>query len=450
MSDTPSQALTIIILAAGSGTRMKSSLPKVLHPIAHLPMIGHVLATAKSLKPAQIIVVVGTDEGAKAIREYVTDCDIAVQEKPLGTGHAVRAALPAIKNKNGRILVLYGDGPLYTKTTLQSHLATLDTGKGNALSFLGMRAVNPHGYGRMILDHNGHLVRIVEEREATDEERTIDLCWSGVMCAKGTSFSAWVSAIKNENSKGEYYLTSLPEIAHSDNVETHISLCAEVESLGANTRAELSALEAKYQARKRIEVMESGVTIQAPETVFFSHDTQIGEDCVIEPHVVFGPNVSVGAGSTIKAFSHLEGARLGKETVIGPYARLRPGAELGDQVKIGNFVEVKNAKMGTGSKANHLAYIGDAKVGAGANIGAGTITCNYDGFKKHLTEIGEGSFIGSNSTLVAPVAIGNGAYVAAGSVITEGVPDDALAVARNRPILKDGWAAKQRAAKSTK
>lgn len=413
-------------------------------------MIGHVLATAKSLNPAQMIVVVGSDVGAAQIREYVTECDISVQDKPLGTGHAVRAALPAIKNKNGRLLVLYGDGPLYTKETLEALLSTLETGKGDALSFLGMHAHNPHGYGRMITDHHGYLVRIVEEREANDEERTINLCWSGVMAAKGTSLEGWVSSIKNENSKGEYYLTDLPEIAHSDNVETHIALCDEEESLGANTRAELAKLEAKFQARKRLAIMESGVTIQAPETVFFAHDTQIGEDCVIEPHVVFGPHVTVGAGSQIKAFSHLEGATLGKETVIGPYARLRPGAQLGDQVKIGNFVEVKKAKMGKGAKANHLAYIGDAEVGAGSNIGAGTITCNYDGFNKHKTEIGAGSFIGSNSTLVAPVTIGCGAYVAAGSVITEGVPDDALAVARNRPIVKDGWAAKHRADKNSK
>ncbi len=435
--------LACVILAAGQGTRMRSHLPKVMHPLAGRPMIGWVVEAAEALRPERIIVVVGPE--GQAVRHAIASHEAVVQEKQLGTADAVRAAAPALTGFTGDVLVLYGDGPLYRPETLHGLLSAMHADPSAALGYLAMQAPDPFGYGRMICDKQGYLQKIVEEKDATPEERAIDLCCSGVACGRWPEMAAWLDRVGNENAKGEYYLTDLPEIAAKDKRRTVVTLSPAEETLGANTRAELAVLERKIQDRLRRQAMEAGAMLIDPATVYFSFDTRLGRDVTVEPNVVFGPGVTVGDSAVIHAFSHLEQAVVHEGASIGPFARLRPGSEIGPRSRIGNFVEVKNAVLGEGVKASHLAYIGDADVGAGTNFSCGAITVNYDGFsKKSKTVIGEHAMIGSNVNLVAPVTIGAGAYIAAGTTVTKDVPPDALAVAREKPSVIEGWVTKKR------
>ncbi len=431
--------LHILILAAGQGTRMKSARSKVMHEIAGLPMIGHVIQTAESLKPHCITVV--TSPKQDEVTQFVKPHKTATQKKQLGTADAVKAGLESLKEKNGTLLVLYGDGPLYTKNTLTKFLKDFEKGDAG-LSFLGMHAEDPTGYGRMI-ESDKSISRIVEEKDANALEKKVNLCWTGVMCADLKKIREWLPKIKNNNASKEYYLTALPEIAD----KTAYSICPQEESLGANTRNELAVLESKVQERLRHKHMSNGATLIDPQSVTFAHDTKIGQDVLIEPNVFFGKGVTIEDNCHIKGFSHIEETHIKKDVVIGPFARLRPGTILEENTKIGNFVEIKNATLGKGSKVNHLSYIGDTKVGKDSNIGAGTITCNYDGFDKHKSTIGDGVFVGSNSTLISPVKLEDGSYVAAGSVITSNVSKDALAIARTKQSEKSGWAKSYRAKK---
>ena len=440
--------LAIVILAAGQGKRMRSTLPKVLHPIAGLPMIGHVLATAGRLKPSRAVVVLAPAHAHLA--EALAPAATAIQPVPRGTGDAVRAALPALKGFAGDVLVLFGDVPLIGADTLRAMLRARRAKADPAVVVLGFRPASAAAYGRLVTDAKGSLLRIVEFKDANADERAIGFCNAGAMAIDGALLPRLLAKLDSNNAQGEFYLTDLVAAARAMG-----RTCATVEgdaedALGVNSRAELALVEAAFQRRARAQALADGVTLTAPETVFFSHDTRIKADVTIEPNVVFGPEVHVKSGARIRAFSHLEGAVVGGGAIVGPYARLRPGAVLAEDVHIGNFVEVKATKVGRGAKANHLAYIGDAEVGAGSNIGAGTITCNYDGFAKHKTRIGKGVFIGSDTTLVAPVSVGDGGYVGAGSVITENVPADALAVARGRQAVKPGWAKAFRAAQAAK
>ncbi|MFQ5347006.1 MAG: bifunctional UDP-N-acetylglucosamine diphosphorylase/glucosamine-1-phosphate N-acetyltransferase GlmU [Rhodothalassiaceae bacterium] len=437
-------AIAAVILAAGKGTRMKSRLPKVLHPIGGRAMLHHLLDTLDRLSIARWVLVVGA-EGDR-VAASVAERDIAVvrQEPQLGTAHAVVMALPALADFAGDVLVVYGDTPLLEANTLAALVAARrESAAGIAL--LGFRPVDPGDYGRLVTDAAGDLERIVEAREARAAERAIGLCNSGVMVFDGALLPQLLERIGNDNEKGEYYLTDAVAIARETGRRTVIVEATEEAVLGVNSRADLARAEAIFQRRMRLAAMASGVTLTAPETVFFSHDTRLGADVTVAPHVVFGPGVEVAEGAVIGAFSHLEGARVAAGAHVGPFARLRPGAVVGEGAKVGNFVEVKNAVLGAGAKASHLSYLGDATIGAGANIGAGTITCNYDGFLKSRTEIGDGAFIGSNSALVAPVRIGAGAIVGAGSAIARDVPDDALALTRARQVTREGWAASFRA-----
>ncbi|ESR26577.1 N-acetylglucosamine-1-phosphate uridyltransferase [Lutibaculum baratangense AMV1] len=419
---------------------MKSRLPKVLHPIAGLSMLGHVAATVEAaVAGAATGLVIGPHmEGvtAGAARSFV-------QKDRLGTAHAVLQARPLLEAAEGPILVLYGDTPLIRPETLRRLVSAVT--QGPAIAVLGFRAADPTGYGRL-LTRDGQLTAIREERDATDEERRIDLCNSGVMAFAPGKALGLLDRIRNDNAKGEFYLTDAVALAVADGESAAIIECGEDEVLGVNTRAQLAEAEAEFQARARRAAMEEGATLVAPDTVFFSHDTKLGRDVVVEPNVVFAPGVVVEDGATIRAFSHLEGAHVSSGATVGPYARLRPGARIGESVHIGNFVEIKAATIERGAKVNHLSYVGDARVGEGANVGAGTITCNYDGFSKHVTDIGAGAFIGSNSALVAPVKIGDGAYVGSGSVITEDVATDALAIGRGRQVAKAGRARELREA----
>lgn len=428
-----------VILAAGKGTRMKSALPKVLHPVAGKPMIRHVLDSLAPLGCGRVVVVVapGMDQVAAAVKPHAT----AIQERQLGTADAVKAALPALAAAVGDVLVLYGDTPFISTGTLERMLERRRAADAPAVVVLGMRPSDPGEYGRLVLGADGGLEAIVEHKDATPEERRIDLCNSGVMAIDGAELAPLLAQVKNDNAKGEYYLTDIVAIARARG-----RVCAVVEApvdelMGVNSRAELAAAEAILQEKLRRKAMEEGATLIDPASIWLCHDTKLGRDVTVGPHVVFGPGVTVEDNVEIRAFCHIEGATIASGAVIGPFARLRPGAEIGPKARIGNFVEVKNATLGPGAKANHLAYVGDAAVGAGANVGAGTITCNYDGYDKTRTEIGEGVFIGSNSTLVAPLNIGRGAYVAAGSVVTQDVAADAMAVGRSRQVEKPGWAA---------
>ena len=428
-----------LILAAGEGTRMRSSLPKVMHGIAGLPMLGHVLNVSSKANCSDIAVVVGS--AGDLVRDWVefrsAEVDVFVQSERLGTGHAVLAAREALEKQPDDILVLFGDTPLLLPDTLiamQSKLAD-----GAAVVVLGFRTPNPNGYGRLI-EENGRLLAIREHKDASEAERAINYCNGGIMGLSGAHAIGLLDAIKNDNANHEYYLTDVVEIANSMGHVVTSMEADEEEVRGVNTRQGLAEVEAIWQERKRAEIMSAGVTMQAPQTVFLSHDTKIEQDVVIEPNVYFGEGVSVGQGARILAFSHLEGAKVGENAQIGPYARLRPGTDLFENTKVGNFVEIKNSVVQTGAKVNHLSYVGDSEVGAKANLGAGTITCNYDGMNKHKTIIGAGAFIGSNSSLVAPVTVGDGAYVASGSVIVEDVPDDALGLARGRQTNKAGRA----------
>ncbi len=435
----------IVILAAGKGTRMKSALPKVLHKVAGRSMLGHVLAQAESVPAADIAVVIGPgqDEVRTEVTRLSPAAKVFVQESQSGTADAVLAARPALQEHNGDVIVLYADTPLIEATTLASLRAALDGGAGVAV--LGFEAKDSTGYGRLITVNENTLLAIREHKDASPEERKITLCNSGVLAFRLPDLLGVLNRIGNGNAKGEYYLTDAVEIARADGVRAAVVRTPEDEVLGVNSRGQLAIAERIWQDRAREAAMENGATLTAPETVFFSYDTVIGRDVVIEPHVVFGPGVTIADGAEIKAFCHFEGASIGANARIGPYARLRPGATLGRDVHIGNFVEVKNVAVGAGAKANHLSYLGDGSVGAGANIGAGTIFCNYDGFFKHKTEIGEGAFIGSNSSLVAPIKIGDGAYVGSGSVITKDVAPGALAIERSPQEERPQWAAKFRA-----
>lgn len=432
-----SAPLVVVVLAAGKGTRMRSSLPKVLHPVAGRPMIQHVLEAAASLDPAQMVVVIGPE--GEAVAEGVRPHPVVVQREQLGTADAVKAAKDVAQPfiaEGADVLVLYGDGPLITADTLTRMRAARQAGEG-AFIWLGFRPPDPTGYGRLLVDDAGTLSRIVEEKDASEAERTVGLCWAGLLLGEGAALFSLLEQVDNDNAKQEYYLTSLVDLAARDGLASAVVEGDADEVRGVNSRSELAEAEAILQQRLRSQAMESGVTLIAPETVYLSWDTQLAADVVVEPHVIFGPGVKVAAGAVIHGFSHIEGTMIEAGARIGPFARLRPGTRVGPEARVGNFVEMKATSLGAKAKANHLSYVGDAEVGEGANIGAGTITCNYDGFAKHRTVIGAGAFIGSNSSLVAPVHIGSGAVTGAGGTIVEDVPDQALAVARaeqtNRP-----------------
>jgi bifunctional UDP-N-acetylglucosamine pyrophosphorylase/glucosamine-1-phosphate N-acetyltransferase len=440
------RSLAVIVLAAGKGTRMRSALPKVLHKVAGRSMIGHVVAAAEALGADPVVVVVapGMDSVAAAVKPH----PVAVQTEQNGTADAVKAAREPLAGFAGDVLILYGDCPLIQADTLAR---MRQERQDEAVTVLGIRVRGVSPYGRLVLSADGTLERIVEALDATEAERRIDLCNSGVMLIDGARLFVLLDAIGNSNAKGEYYLTDIVAVARNAGLSCRVVEAPAQEALGVNSRAELSVAEVTMQTRLRRKAMENGATLIDPKSVWFAFDTALGSDVTVEPNVVFGPGVTVGDGVEIRAFCHIEKATIETGAIIGPYARLRPGASIGEGAHIGNFVEIKNARIDKGAKANHLSYIGDADVGAGANIGAGTITCNYDGFSKFRTKIGAGAFIGSDTTLVAPVSVGAGAFTGAGSTVTEDVPDDALAVARGRQAVKPGWAAefraKQRAAK---
>jgi bifunctional UDP-N-acetylglucosamine pyrophosphorylase/glucosamine-1-phosphate N-acetyltransferase len=433
-----------IVLAAGEGTRMRSALPKVLHRLGGRSLLGHVLVAVRGAQAESAAIVIGPGHEAVAAEARATlpDAAIFVQTERRGTADAVLAARPAITKGYDDIVVAFGDTPLVTPQTFAQLRAPL--AEGASVVVLGFRPKDPTGYGRLLLQ--GHdLVAVREEKDATAAERSIGLCNAGLMALAGRHALAILDRIGNDNAKREFYLTDAVAIARSMGLKAAVVEAQEDEVRGINTKQQLADAEAELQQRLRTAAMEAGVSMMAPETVYLAADTQLGADVTIEPYVVFGPGVVVEDGAVIRSFSRLEGAHVGAGATVGPFARLRPGARLGEGVHVGNFVEVKEATIEAGAKANHLSYIGDARVGAGANIGAGTITCNYDGQNKHHTDIGKGAFIGSNSALVAPVTIGDGAYVGSGSVITDDVPAGALALGRGRQVVKDGWAALLRA-----
>ena len=426
--------VAIVILAAGQGTRMKSDLHKVLHPIAGRPMLLHLLASAAEISPAHIVVVAGAQREQIEAAVEPLGVQVVVQTEQLGTGHAVLQAKEALADFDGDVLILYGDVPLVRAGTMERMLKRLRDKDAPPAVVLGFRPADPAAYGRIVSDDNRTIAKMVEFKDATPAERRVNLCNSGLMAVKSSDLFTLLAEVGNDNAAAEYYLPDI--VMHALNrgrVSAFIETAA-AEVAGVNSRAELAAVEAYWQAARRTEVMTSGATLIVPETVWFAWDTQVGRDVVLEPNIYFGPGVTLADKVTIRAFSHLEGATIGKGAEVGPFARLRPGTVLGEKAKVGNFVEIKKTTMGPGAKANHLTYLGDA------NVGAGTITCNYDGFFKHKTEIGAGAFVGSNSALVAPVTIGAGAIVAAGSVITADVAPDALAVARGKQESKPGWA----------
>lgn len=437
--------LAAIILAAGQGTRMQSNLPKVLHPVAGRSMLGHVLALSETVLASRRVVVVGPNMPIveEAARKQAPDARIALQVKQQGTADAVKAARSEMDGFSGDVIILYADTPLVRPETLQAMLAARRSGASAVV--LGFRPADPSPYGRLVMNAENGLDAIIESKDCTPEQRAIGLCNSGVMAVDGAALFSLLDEVGNKNAKGEYYLTDIIAIARKRGLD-----CAAIEAeadevLGVNSRVELSQAEAILQNRLRVAAMLNGATLLDPSTVYFSHDTRLGRDVVVGQNVVFGPGVTVADGAQIKPFSHLEGANVSAAAEIGPYGRLRPGADIGKGAKIGNFVEVKAASIEAGAKVSHLSYIGDARVGAGANVGAGTITCNYDGFEKHFTDIGAGAFIGSNTCLVAPVKVGDGAYTGSGSVITKDVSPDALALVRPQQIEKAGWAARFRA-----
>jgi bifunctional UDP-N-acetylglucosamine pyrophosphorylase / glucosamine-1-phosphate N-acetyltransferase len=436
--------LLTLVLGAGKGTRMKSAMPKVMHAIGGRSMLGHVISAARAAGSTSMAVVVGPGmpEVAKEAEKQAPGAQVFVQENQLGTGDAVLAARAALQAHTGDVLVMFGDTPLITVETVKALVAAL--GQGANVAVLGFHAKDPTGYGRLITDAAGGLTAIREHNDATTAERAITLCNSGVMAFRAPNLMAMLSEIKPNNAKGEYYLTDIVEIARKAGLKAVAVAGAEEEMLGVNSRVQLAGAEALFQARARQHVMVEGATLIAPETVWFAYDTKLGRDVIIEPNVFFGPGVTVADGARINANCHIEGATVGSGARIGPFARLRPGAVLGTDVHVGNYVEVKNATLEDGAKANHLAYIGDGRVGKKANIGAGTIFCNYDGFNKHFTDVGHGAFVGSNSALVAPVKIGDGAFIGSGSVITRDVAPDALALERAEQKEHAGWAAKFR------
>jgi bifunctional UDP-N-acetylglucosamine pyrophosphorylase/glucosamine-1-phosphate N-acetyltransferase len=446
MTDTQSgRSCLAIVLAAGEGTRMKSARPKVLHEVAGRSMLGHVLAAVAQAGASHVVVVIGPDrpDVAAEAAARLPGADIVVQRERRGTAHAVLSARHALAEGYDDVIVAFADTPLVQAATFSSLRGALV--QGATVAGLGFEARDPSGYGRFVMAGEV-LEAIVEHKDASEAERAIRLCNAGLMALDGRRALALLEAIGSDNAQSEFYLTDAVAVARAQQLPTAALIAPESEVQGINDRIQLAAVEAEFQRRKRLAVMAAGATLVAPETVFFSHDTQIGRDVLIEPNVVFGPGVSIADGAVIHAFSHLEGAEVGPQATVGPYGRLRPGAKLGPKAKVGNFVEIKAADIGAGAKVSHLTYIGDASIGTEANIGAGTITCNYDGFAKAKTTIGNGAFVGSNSSLVAPVTIGEGAYVGSGSVITKDVAADSLAVARGRQVAKEGWATRFRAA----
>ncbi len=444
--------VALIVLAAGRGTRMNSDLPKVLHEIGQSPLLHHAMAAGMALEPERMIVVAG--HGAEAVERAASRFDEGIvtvrQESQDGTGHAVQQARAALEGFSGDVIVLYGDTPFIRPDTLEAMLAARARAD---VVVLGFEAADPGRYGRLVTTGDA-LDRIVEFKDANEAIRAITLCNSGVIAADRDTLFSLLDRVCNDNASGEYYLTDIVGLAREAGLSAEVVRCDEAETLGINTRAELAAAEAAFQTRIRREVMEDGVTLPAPETVTFARDTAVGRDTVIEPNVVFGPGVTIESGAKIRAFSHLEGCHVSRGATVGPFARLRPGAELAEEVHVGNFVEIKNAQIGTGAKVNHLTYLGDADIGAGSNVGAGTITCNYDGVFKHRTTVGRDAFIGSNTMLVAPVTLGDGAMTATGTVVTHNVPAGDMAVGRTKQTNKPGFATrffdKLRAAKAAK
>lgn len=444
---SPSRPRAAVILAAGQGTRMKSPTPKVLHKVAGRTLLDLAIDAAEGLNCERIVVVVGahSPQVGESARKRLGPNATVIQDPPLGTGHAVLAARDALADFEGDVVVTYADCPLTTAGVI-APLFDLIAG-GTDVAVLGFEAANPTGYGRLILAPGHVLLRIVEEKDADLATKQVRHCNSGVLAADRATLFSLLADVRNDNSKGEYYLTDVVGLAHDRKLSTRAAFAPEPSVQGVNSQAELAAAEAVWQKSRRNALMTEGVTMPAPETVHLSWDTKIAAGAVVEPFVVFGQGVSVDTGAVIKAFSHLEGAAVGEGALIGPYARLRPGAEIGPEAHIGNFVEVKKVKVGKGAKANHLSYLGDGSIGEKANIGAGTIFCNYDGFEKFETHVGKGAFIGSNSALVAPVRIGDGAMTGSGSVITKDVEDGALALTRPEQQIKAGWATKFRALK---
>ncbi|WP_068304233.1 bifunctional UDP-N-acetylglucosamine diphosphorylase/glucosamine-1-phosphate N-acetyltransferase GlmU [Pararhodobacter sp. CCB-MM2] len=431
-------SVSLVILAAGLGSRMNSDLPKVLHPLGGAPLLAHALRTGAQLSPERVVVVTGhgAEAVAKAARAEDPEVHIAHQAEQLGTAHAVAQAREALGGFKGDAVILYGDTPFVRIETLE---AMREARERHAVVVLGFEAADPGRYGRLVMDGE-QLERIVEYKDATEADRAITLCNSGVVCADAMTLFELIDGVGNENAAGEFYLTDIVAIARQKGLSVGAVRCDEAETLGINTRAELAAAEAAFQQRMRAEAFENGVNLIAPETIHFALDTVIGRDAVVGPNVVFGPGVTVETDATIRAFCHLEGCHVSRGATVGPFARLRPDAYLAEHAHVGNFVEIKNANIEEGAKVNHLTYIGDADVGEGTNIGAGTITCNYDGVFKHRTVIGKNAFIGSNTMLVAPVKVGDRAMTGSGSVITQDVPAEALAIARARQDNKPGLA----------
>jgi bifunctional UDP-N-acetylglucosamine pyrophosphorylase/glucosamine-1-phosphate N-acetyltransferase len=432
--------VSVIILAAGQGTRMNSDLPKVLHPLGAAPLLHHAMRAAQSLDPDRMIVVAGhgADQVGKAAKALDPEVDIVLQAERRGTGHAVQQTAPLLADTPGDTIVLYGDTPFVRPETLGR---MMQARARHAVVFLGFTAPDPARYGRMVT-RGEELLRIVEFKDATAEERRLTLCNSGVVCAETALLLDLVAQLDSANAASEFYLTDIVALARARGIPMGVVTGDEAEALGIDTRAQLARAETLFQTAMRAEALENGVTLTAPETVFFALDTHIGRDALIGPNVVFGPGVTVESGAVIHAFCHLEGCHVSRGASVGPFARLRPGAELAEDVHVGNFVEIKNAVLDAGVKVGHLTYLGDAHVGEHSNIGAGTITCNYDGVMKHRTEIGAHAFIGSDTMLVAPVTVGAGAMTASGSVITSDVPAEALALARARQVNKPGFAAR--------
>ena len=436
MSERP---IAAIVLAAGKGTRMKSNRHKVLHEIAGRPMIEHLLASVEALSPQKLVTIVGEFRD-QLERQLADRSAFAVQEPQHGTGHAVQQAEQALAGFEGDVLILYGDVPFVKTDTMRAMIERLRAVDAPAAVVLGFEPDDPLRYGRVVAQQ-GQIIKMVEYKDATEEERACTMCNSGLLAARCEDLFDLLKRVGNDNQQGEYYLPDIVNIAIADGRNCAVIACDSADEVGGiNSRAELAAAEAQWQAVAREEAMASGVTLRAPETVFFSYDTQLASDVVVEPNVVFGPGVSVAGGATIRAFSHLEGATVGENVEVGPYARLRPGTVLEEGSKVGNFVEIKKSTLGEGAKASHLTYLGDATVGAGANIGAGTITCNYDGYFKHETRIGPRAFVGSNSALIAPVEIGADAIVAAGSAVSRDVADGELRMVRADQLVKPGWA----------
>lgn len=446
MSDQHKYKFASLILAAGQGTRMRSAMPKVMHKLAGQPMISHVLSAGQALGPERTVVVIAPhmDTVRELVTREVPGCAVAIQDKQSGTGHAVQCARDALKGFSGTVVVLYGDTPLITSGTVAKLLEAAQTAD---VVVLGMEIADPTGYGRLVVDSSGQLEEIVECKEASSQQKAITLCNSGVMAFSGRYLFNLLEKIAPNNTAGEYYLTDCIAIADDQGLKCRVVVTDAAELAGVNSRVQLADAEKAIQKRLRKQAMDNGATLVDPETVYFSVDTKLGRDVVIYPSVVFGQNVAVADNVEIRSFSHIEGAQIGAGAIIGPFARVRPGSVVGENAHVGNFVELKKTTLGKGAKANHLSYVGDSTVGEGANIGAGTITCNYDGINKYETVIGDYAFIGSNTSLVAPVTVGAGAIVGAGSVITQDVEADALAVTRAAQVNKAGKAKELRARK---